>query len=119
MGDVDIGGRVTAFSAGQEHTCAILDGGVVRCWGHGRFGKLGYGDKKNVGEFEPPRAAGDVNVGGRVVAVEAGGFHTCAILDTDAVRCWGHGADGQLGYGNKRDVGVTDVPAAAGDVPLY
>ena len=49
----------------------------------------------------PPDTAGPVNLGpGRTaIAISAGGFHTCALLDDGSVRCWGYGAEGRLGYG--------------------
>lgn len=118
-GDVDIGGTVTQLSVGGVHSCALLSGGQVRCWGLGLTGRLGYASTNNVGDAAPPSAAGDVDVGGTVVHIAAGGNHTCAVLDTGAVRCWGQGGQGQLGYGNVEDIGDTETPAAAGDVPLF
>jgi alpha-tubulin suppressor-like RCC1 family protein len=37
---VGVGG-VTAVAAGGKHSCAIVAGGKVRCWGAGRAGQLG------------------------------------------------------------------------------
>ena len=102
------------IDAGEEHTCAILADRSVRCWGKGVAGRLGYGNDGNV---LAPAAAGPVNLGpGRDArAIVAGDFHTCAILDDGAVRCWGFGANGRLGYGNTNNI---FSPAAAPPVDL-
>jgi hypothetical protein len=71
--------------------------------------------------------AGNVNVGSPVTQIAAGGGHTCAILTASAaVRCWGWGSMGRLGYGNTQSIGDSESPASAGNVtvvnptfPLY
>lgn len=120
VGPVDLGGAAVQIVAGAEHTCALLEGGSVRCWGRGTAGRLGYGDTFNVGDNEVPSAKGSVNLGGAAVHIAAGRAHTCAVLDTGTVRCWGFGLSGQLGYGNTLNVGdsMARLPSAAGDVPV-
>ena len=49
--------------------------------------------------------------------VESGYDHTCAITRGD-LRCWGDGAWGQLGYGNKNAIGDNEPASAAGPVKL-
>ena len=109
-GIVELGpGRfATAISAGDFHTCALLDDGTVRCWGFGGDGRLGYGNVQNVGDDETPASVGPVNLGaGRTAtAISAGGAHTCAVLDTGSVLCWGFGEDGRLGYGDTDEEGA-------------
>ncbi len=117
-GDVNVGGTVVSIAAGYDHTCVLLDNGKVRCWGRGEYGRLGYGNTDNIGDNEQPYEAGDVNVGGTVVFITAGGRHTCALLDTGRVRCWGSGVPGQLGYGNTDDIGDNEQPYEAGDVNI-
>ena len=118
VGVVNVGGTVTQLAAGGSHTCALLDSGAVRCWGNGANGRLGYGNTASIGDTETPASAGDVTVGGPVTQLVAGDAHTCALLATGAVRCWGNGAEGRLGYGNTTSIGDTESPASAGDVPL-
>lgn len=86
------------IDAGEESTCAILADRLVRCWGKGLAGRLGYGSEDSV---LTAGGSGPVNLGvGRTArAVVSGDFHTCAILDNGSVRCWGFGANGRLGYG--------------------
>ncbi|WP_437818270.1 RCC1 domain-containing protein [Sorangium sp. So ce1078] len=123
MGDtlpvVNLGpGRTAkAIAAGDFHTCAILDTNEVKCWGYNGYGPIGTGDTAARGDG--PDEMGDnlpvVNLGTNrtAKAIAAGGLHTCAILDTNEVKCWGNNASGQLGLGNTAVRG--DGPNEMGD----
>jgi alpha-tubulin suppressor-like RCC1 family protein len=115
-GYVPFGGRAVELVAGFAHTCALLDTGKVRCWGHNGYGQLGLRHTRPIGDDELP--SGDVDVGGSVQHLVAGAWHTCALLSTGAVRCWGRNDSGQLGYGHTRPIGDDESPASAGDVSL-
>jgi alpha-tubulin suppressor-like RCC1 family protein len=43
---------------------------------------------------------------------------SCAIVTGGQVRCWGYGAEGELGYPGVTTVGATETPASAGPVDL-
>jgi alpha-tubulin suppressor-like RCC1 family protein len=102
----------TAIAAGGEHTCAILNDGSVKCWGLGGFGELGYGSGSPVLD---PSQAGTVNLGTdpatnmpyTATAITAGDYDTCVILNTGSVECWGDNNNGDLGYGNAKQLGAT------------
>jgi alpha-tubulin suppressor-like RCC1 family protein len=111
-------GEVLDVKLGNEHACALLEGGRVRCWGQAARGRLGYGNTRNIGDDESPAAAGDVDFGGTATAIAVGSQHTCVLLTTGAVRCWGSGVWGEHGYGHKNDVGDDETPATAGDVSV-
>ncbi|MFW6086783.1 MAG: hypothetical protein ACODAG_06225 [Myxococcota bacterium] len=118
-GAVDVGGSVVQISAGSQHTCALLNEGNVRCWGDGEWGALGYGNTDNVGDDKTPAEAGDVDVGGRVIQVAAGGTHTCALLESGGVKCWGFNVRGQLGYPElSDDIGADLPPSDAEEVDV-
>lgn len=114
---VEVGGVVQQIVTGSGHTCALLGTGAVRCWGDGQFGQLGYGNINNIGDGELPNAAGPVSVGGAVQQLARGGNYICALLDAGAMRCWGIGSSGQLGYGNTNNIGDDELPSSVGDVP--
>jgi alpha-tubulin suppressor-like RCC1 family protein len=90
-----------ALAAGVSHTCALLTTGQVKCWGDGVNGAIGTGDSNNRGDA--PGEMGDalpfvdLGTGRTAKVIAAGGYHTCAILDTNQVKCWGAGSSGQLG----------------------
>jgi alpha-tubulin suppressor-like RCC1 family protein len=114
--DVNVGGYVSRVAAGNGFTCALLSTGKARCWGKADDGRLGYGNLNNIGDNELPSTAGDVNVGVGVIGIASGGSHTCALLSTGKVRCWGDGDYGKLGYGNTNNIGDNELPSTAGDV---
>ncbi|HYO51666.1 RTX toxin [Archangium sp.] len=113
-------------SAGTQHTCALFNNGQVACWGNNSYGQLGYNTTQSVGDNESVASYGFVNIGGNAVRIAAGGNHTCAILDTGSVRCWGQNNRGQLGYargttatpGANLNVGDNEAPYSVGDVNL-
>ncbi len=118
-GYVNLGGIAVKIAAGYEHTCALMDTGKVRCWGHNNFGQLGYGHTNNIGDNELPFSEGDVDVGGTVKNIVAGGYHTCALLDTGKVRCWGYNAYGQLGNSNtSNNIGDAELPSSVAPVSI-
>ncbi|HZI06260.1 MAG TPA: fibrinogen-like YCDxxxxGGGW domain-containing protein, partial [Archangium sp.] len=117
-GYVPFGGRAVELAAGFAHTCALLDTGKVRCWGHNAHGQLGLRHTRPIGDDEAPASAEDVDVGGSVRHLVAGAWHTCAQLTTGAVRCWGRNDSGQLGLGHTRPIGDDESPASVGEVSL-
>ena len=94
LGTIYLGAIVTSIAAGGQHTCALLEGGRVKCWGDGSNGQLGYDST----DGKKSDAAGAVYLGSPAIFIAASWFHTCAILEGAKVKCWGHGSDGQLGY---------------------
>lgn len=128
---IDVGGPVRQLALGSHHTCALLEGGRVRCWGHGGMGLLGYGQGEvDIGDDEPPSAAGDVPIGAPVVAISAGGVRTCALTQAGAVYCWGRDMY-RYGYGDppqnacnmcdgdpKCCIGDDETPAEVGDLAI-
>ena len=90
------GRTAVAISAGQYHSCAILDSGSVSCWGYGIEGQLGNG---GTSQQNSPTLTSSLGTGRTAVAISAGGIHTCAILDNGSVSCWGEGSKGRLGNG--------------------
>jgi alpha-tubulin suppressor-like RCC1 family protein len=85
---------VTQVAAGGAHTCALMTGGAVKCWGGNYGGELGDGTTTN--RLVPVDVAG---LPGGVTQVAAGGAHTCALMTGGAVKCWGGNYGGELGDG--------------------
>merc|ERR1711871_1802628 len=54
---------------------------------------------KHIGDDETPEDAGDVPINDTITSVSCGGTHTCIIISSGQVKCWGHNRRGQLGNG--------------------
>lgn len=113
---LDFGRHVISLSAGTEHSCVLLEDLSLSCWGRGQYGQLGYGNISNVGDTQPATNAGPISLGGQVSEIVVGGNHSCAILESGKLRCWGNNSHGQLGYGHTENIGDNQTPASAGDV---
>jgi alpha-tubulin suppressor-like RCC1 family protein/Tol biopolymer transport system component len=100
---------VIAVSAGQSFTCALLSGGVVKCWGENSSGQLGTASGPDV--LVPTTVPGLPN---DIVAINASNFHACALTSTGGMKCWGANSEGQLGDGSTENrVGPVDVAGLA------
>jgi len=104
-----LSGKATAISSGYYHTCALVGVGGVQCWGRNDSGQLGNGTNNNSDTA--------VHIQGLDVpatAMALGAVHSCALLETDNVRCWGNNENGQLGNGRSENssipVEVTELP---------
>ncbi len=83
-----------SLSAGDNHSCVITQAGSIRCWGLNTFGQLGNGNTTN--QNTPVYVTG---LASRALGVSAGNHHTCALLETGDVVCWGRNVNGELGTG--------------------
>ena len=107
-------------TSGDAHSCASVAGYGLVCWGKGQYGRLGYGNTADIGDDEEPFSAGTVQLGPGVesVSVGAGREHTCVVLSSGGVMCWGNGLGGRLGYGNTDFLGDNETPASVGTLQL-
>ncbi|TDR44016.1 alpha-tubulin suppressor-like RCC1 family protein [Tahibacter aquaticus] len=94
---VDVAGMLSGMrsvSAGGSHSCAVSSAGALRCWGDNTYGQLGDGTV--TARTTPVPVSG---LGSGVDSVSLGEFHSCALLSSGAVKCWGLNDYGQVGDG--------------------
>jgi alpha-tubulin suppressor-like RCC1 family protein len=77
---------VLQLTAGYAHTCALMSGGGVMCWGQNTYGQLG--DGTNLDSSTPVAASG---LEGEILTIKAGWSYTCVIDDHGKLTCWGLG----------------------------
>jgi alpha-tubulin suppressor-like RCC1 family protein len=81
------------LAGGNDHFCVVMAdaSSTIRCWGGGNgHGQLGNGSTTSPGST-PVAVTGLTGA----VAVSAGYEHTCAVLSTGQVACWGSNFLGQ------------------------
>lgn len=83
-----------AVASGENHSCGIALSGRVYCWGYNGNGELGDGTTTT---RSSPVAV--VGLGTDVARISVGWFHSCALMRSGRINCWGYGAQGQLGSG--------------------
>jgi alpha-tubulin suppressor-like RCC1 family protein len=86
------------IAAGGVHSCALNASGTLRCWGTNDNGELGDG---NTTATTTPTSV--IDLASNVVAVSTGDWHTCAILGTSGLQCWGDNMSGEIGDGTTCD----------------
>jgi alpha-tubulin suppressor-like RCC1 family protein len=97
-------GPTVAVAAGGEHCCAALSDGTGWCWGLNFDGQLGYGGPTGV--LVPLSSPIQCKGIAGAAHVAAGLVHSCAVLGTGDVWCWGGNGSGQLGTGSNDDSAI-------------
>lgn len=95
-------GKALETSAGAGHSCARLEKGEIFCWGKNDSGQLGTG-KAVASSSKPEQVRG---LSGAVRSIALGGQHSCALLESGSVECWGRNTGGVLGDGTDTDRAV-------------
>jgi len=112
-------------TGGYGHACALMTTGGVKCWGNNPHGQLGDGSTTSTfGDNTRLVAVSDLSSG--VSAIALGRSHSCALMTTGGVKCWGGNYSGQLGDGStitengssSRPVAVSDLSSGVSAIAL-
>jgi alpha-tubulin suppressor-like RCC1 family protein len=102
---------VMSIAVGGWHVCALTKTGDVWCWGQNDDGQVGT-DTSGMDVHVPTQVKGLSGV----TALSSGREHTCALLPTGQIKCWGNGNYGNLGNSSNSStatpVGVFNVSDA-------
>lgn len=122
LGNVPLPPNIVRLALNDIHTCALTSTGAVHCWGSNSNGQLGVPGYSvgAYGEMPPPAVKIlSPQENDTVVDIGVGTSHTCALLKSGKMRCWGLAFDGQLGTGSGKRFGsagcMNNQPYCIGD----
>jgi alpha-tubulin suppressor-like RCC1 family protein len=99
--DVDGVGRLTGadrIASGGFHSCVVVTGRQVRCWGDNAAGDLGNDDPDNASQLPVITLGLGASPQIRTVTqIGASPAHTCVRVASGRARCWGNNDTGELG----------------------
>lgn len=120
---VDVWGLngVAVIAAGFMHTCVLTTAGGLKCWGGYNVYGAPSGDSSGVSKI-PVDVSGFAS---GVAGIAAGYDHTCVLMATGDVKCWGGNNNGQLGDNTRLTrntpadvIGLTVPGATVPDFPI-
>jgi alpha-tubulin suppressor-like RCC1 family protein/pimeloyl-ACP methyl ester carboxylesterase len=113
------GGFVDTGGTDYGHSCALISGGTAKCWGNNGYGQCGTNQNSIFAGLPlPANTATAVYQLTGATQLTSNGAHTCALLSTGAMKCWGANTNGQLGNGatstkaNNAPVNVSSITNA-------
>jgi hypothetical protein len=111
-----LGGAAISVATGYGHTCVVLSGGAVQCWGDNSSGQLAV----STGTIDKTTTPQTINLASNAAtSVSTGGssFHVCAVLSSGHVRCWGENSSGECGI-DPNGPGFPSIVTTPADVGL-
>lgn len=87
-----------AITVGAFHSCAALRNGTVKCWGGNYYGQLGGATKVKTSRI--PLAVPGVR---KIKAITSTSEHTCGLMTSGGITCWGDNFYGMIGDGTSKN----------------
>jgi len=100
----------TDVTAGLLHSCGLVAGGAVWCWGANSSGQLG--DSSFTQRTSPVQVYGSGTAPFKFATISAGGEDTCGINASGVAYCWGEPTNGALGDGDAATTKIIPNPVS-------
>ena len=107
------GKKIVKIAAGQGHSLALTDDGMVYAWGRNDTGQLGNNATTDAMLPVAVTVTGTPMSNKTIVEIASGARHSLAIDSSGKVYAWGHNGSGQLGNNST----VNALTPVAGQAP--
>jgi alpha-tubulin suppressor-like RCC1 family protein len=87
----------TAVTMGEIEGCAVAASEALYCWGFNDYGAVGTGSNTTTAPLGIATPTRVTTLPYATIAVAAGGWHVCAVLQNGSVWCWGDDPGGAVG----------------------
>ena len=104
---------IIAVAAGNSHSLALSNDGIVWAWGYNSDGELGNGNSTNQLVAVRVLAGDGTNTFSGIVAIAGGASHSVALRNDKTVYAWGGNGSHQLANGG---TSPSNLPVAVKDV---
>tara|TARA_B100000683_G_scaffold209700_1_gene204067 strand:+ start:813 stop:2642 length:1830 start_codon:yes stop_codon:yes gene_type:complete len=84
---------------GYHHSCAMVEGNKVLCWGSDGFGQMDDGTPGGALQESPVTPTGLYTQ--QIQIVQSGGHHSCVLDESHKIACWGFNNYGACGTGDE------------------
>ena len=98
-------GQVASVSCGHYFCCVLMTNAGITCWGRNNMGQVGIGTALTVGASMATLQLVQLPTGEVATSISMGSQHSCALLKSGSIACWGDNTKGQLGIGTTATVG--------------
>jgi alpha-tubulin suppressor-like RCC1 family protein len=89
--EIDSSIQYSQVAVGSDHSCALTNTGVVKCWGANTVGQLA--DGTSVAKSTPVI----VDAGVTYTKIRTGTMQSCGMISGGYIKCWGYNGWGELG----------------------
>jgi alpha-tubulin suppressor-like RCC1 family protein len=108
---------VIDVATGEKHTCALMQDGMINCWGDNSKGQLGMGvvgpvRLNGAAQFREPMRVGRLT---DMIALTTSKHSNCARNQNGQISCWGANETGQLGAGTCTPAEPLPLQVSLGD----
>jgi alpha-tubulin suppressor-like RCC1 family protein len=106
--------NAVSVTTGANFSCALIQGGTVKCWGDNTNGELGNAVTTTCEGSVNPCSTTPMAVAGltNVTAIAGGDRFACALLQGGTVECWGDNSNNELGNASTATCLTSNLPCS-------